>query len=115
MEQVRAEANRHPVGQAIREYGEAMQDLWLLRRADLDREVGASVVDRMLVLLGTRRGLEADAYKYVTDPSPAVRYPLLVLDEDILFCAFHTRYSCPSWRNLPRRRGEGRTCASKLL
>ncbi len=92
MEQVRAEANRHPVGQAIREYGEAMQDLWLLRRADLDRAVGTAVVNRMLVLLGTRRGLEANAYKYATDPSPAVQYPLLVLDEDTLFCVFHALF-----------------------
>jgi hypothetical protein len=90
MEQVRAEAERHPVGRAIREHGEAMQALWLLRRADLDRDVGTGVVDRMLALLGTRRELEADAYKYATDPSPATRYPLLMLDEDTLFCASHS-------------------------
>jgi len=90
MEQVRAEAERHPVGRAIREHWEAMQDLWLLRRADLDREVGAGVVNRMLTLLGTGRGLEAEAYKYATDPSPTIRYPLLVLDEDTLFCASHS-------------------------
>ena len=34
--------------------------------------------------------MEADAYKYATDPSPAVRYPLLVLDEDALFCVSHS-------------------------
>jgi hypothetical protein len=90
LEQTRAEAKRHPVGQAIRENMDAMQNLWRLRRADLDREVGACVADRMLALLGTGRGLEADAYKYATDPSPAVRYPLLVLDEDALFCASHS-------------------------
>jgi hypothetical protein len=92
IEQIRDEIERHPIGSAMREFAEKSQNLWLLKRADLDREIDADIVTNMLARLGTSRGLDADDYKYATDPSPAIRHPLIKLGEDIWFCATHSLF-----------------------
>ncbi len=84
------EIKRHPIDVAVRKYTEAVQRLWFLDRKELDEEIGADVMDRMLSCLGTNRTLSAKDYRYITDPSPAEKYPFLNLPDKGWFCATHS-------------------------
>lgn len=90
MEQFRTEVKKPYIADPILDYTESMQNLWMLRKEDLNKKFGSDLLNRMLATLGTKRELEPGAYKYVTDHSPAVRYPLLIIEEDTLFCASHS-------------------------
>lgn len=92
IEQMREEIDRFPLGSAIREFAKRSQELWLLKHADLEREIGDDIVTNMLTCLGASRGLGVEDYKYATDPSPAVRHPLIKLGDDTWSCATHSLF-----------------------
>ena len=90
LEQMRDEAVLDPVGGATTEFVSAMRELWLLKRDSLYQAIGVDIADCIIACLGVERGLDASAYKYATDPSPAVQHPLILLEDNAIFCASHS-------------------------
>ncbi len=84
--QVRVEAQKHPVADAARKAFQAMNALWFLDREDIKREIGSSEVEAMFSVLAISRGAVGVMYKYPTEVSPVVQFPLIVVGMDSLLC-----------------------------